>query len=98
MRYPRGKKALPWLGGALWAALLAMPGNATARTYTPTDMPTPEGDPPADDQPSPTPKGGRLSSSRSYAPELTSSTARRGTFSKMIWLAYVRTWIRISLR
>jgi hypothetical protein len=96
MKVSRGKKAFPWLGAALCAALLSMPGNAAARTYDPEDAPMPEGDPTADDQPSPTPKGGRYSS-RSAAPELTSSV-RRGTFSKFIWLTYVRALIRISLR
>lgn len=98
MKVSKRMKALPWLSAALWAALIAMPGNAAARTYDPEDVPTPEGDPTADDQPSPTPKGGRYSSSRSTAPELMSSTTRRETFSKLIWLAYVRTWIKISLR
>jgi hypothetical protein len=98
MRQLRGKQALPWMGAALWAALLAMPGNANARPYDPQDMPTPEGDPTADDQPSPTPKGGRYYSGHATTPDLTLSAKRRETFSRMIWLAYVRTWIRISLR
>lgn len=98
MKARKGKKALPWLVAALWAALFAVPGTANARTYDPEDVPMPEGDPTADDQPSPTPKGGRFSSAKSYAPELASASGRRGTFSKLIWLAYVRTWIRISIR
>ena len=98
MKVSRGKMAFPWLGAALWAALLTLPGNANARTYDPEDAPMPEGDPTADDQPSPTPKGGRHSAYRSTTPTLTSSTIRRETVSKLIWLAYVRAWIKISLR
>lgn len=99
MKVSRGKKALPWLGAVVWAALLTMPGNANARPYEPEDLPTPEGDPTADDQPSPTPKGGRNSSGyRSSAIPVTSSTVSSGTKAKLIWLAYVRTWIRISWR
>src|SRR5687768_14346178 len=30
MKVSRGKKALPWLGAAVWAALLTVPGNASA--------------------------------------------------------------------
>lgn len=95
-----GRKAIPWLGAVAWAALLAMPGNANARPYEPEDTPTPEGDPTADDQPSPTPKGGRHSSSgyRSSTIPVASTTVSAGTRAKLIWLAYVRTWIRISLR
>lgn len=98
MKVVRGTKALPWLGAALWAAFFAMPERAAARPYEPQDLPIPDGDPTADDQPSPTPKGGRYSSRVVSATELSSVSARRDTFSKMIWLSYVRTWIRISLR
>jgi hypothetical protein len=99
MKVVRGTKAIPWLGAALFAALFAMPDRAAARPYEPQDLPTPEGDPTADDQPSPTPKGGRYSANRMIVTsELSSSSARRGSLSKLIWLAYVRTWIRISLR
>lgn len=97
MKVAEGKNALPWLVAALWAALFAVPGTANARPYDPDEYPMPEGDPTADDQPSPTPKGGRFSSARSYAPEL-SSAGRHDAFSKLIWLAYVRAWIRISIR
>ena len=100
MKVLRGKKALPWLSAALWAALLTLPGNANARPYEPEDAPTPEGDPTADDQPSPTPKGGGRNSSsyRSTATSSASTTLSSGTKARLIWLAYVRTWIRISLR
>ena len=98
MNVLRGKKALPWLGAAVWAAMLTLPGNANARPYEPTDAPTPEGDPTADDQPSPTPKGGRSAGYRSSSIPVASSTVSSGTRAKLIWLAYVRTWIRISLR
>ena len=98
MKVVRGRKAIPWVGAALCAAVFALPDRVAARPYEPTDLPTPEGDPTADDQPSPTPKGGRYSSARAtYGAELTSSTTRR-EIAKLMWLAYVRTWIRISLR
>ncbi|HET9253029.1 MAG TPA: hypothetical protein VFP58_13025 [Candidatus Eisenbacteria bacterium] len=102
MNVSKRRKALPWLGAtaAVWAALLTAPWNANARPYEPTDAPTPEGDPTADDQPSPTPKGGgrHASSFRSSAVPVASATVSSGTKAKLIWLAYVRTWIRISLR
>jgi len=98
MKVARGTKALPWLGAALWAAFFAMPERAAARPYEPSDLPSPDGDPTADDQPSPTPKGGRYSTNRVPSGTTLSTTARRDTFSKVIWLSYVRTWIRISLR
>lgn len=99
MNVSRGKNALPWLSVAVWAALLTLPGSANAKPYEPTDAPMPEGDPTADDQPSPTPKGGRNSSTyRSTAVPVSSATLSSGTKARLIWLAYVRTWIRISLR
>ena len=98
MNVSRGKNALPWLSAAAWAALLTFPGGANAKPYEPTDAPTPEGDPTADDQPSPTPKGGRNSSYRATAVPVSSATLSSGTKAKLIWLATVRTWIRISLR
>ena len=61
MKVIRGTKALPWLGAALWAAFFAVPERAAARPYEPSDLPSPDGDPTADDQPSPTHLPQRLS-------------------------------------
>jgi hypothetical protein len=89
-----GYRLLSVTGAALLLAFLAAPREASARLYRPTDPPFPEGDPTADDQPSPTPKQGR------YAIPVMPNTNNTVWTSKgrMIWLSYIRAWIRIAAR
>ena len=88
-----------WVGAVLGVLVLsAAPVRVAARTYLPIDPPMPDGDPTADDQPSPTPKGGTYAS---VSPTKESSASiHRQTLSgsRLIWLSFVRTWIRIGMR
>jgi len=92
-----GYRLVPLTGAALALAfLVGVPQEASARLYRPTDPPFPEGDPTADDQPSPTPKGGRY-----YAPIYADNGARDAGWAvkgRMIWLSYIGVWIRIATR
>jgi hypothetical protein len=92
-----------WVGAALGIlVLMAAPPRVSARPYSDEGPPPPSGDPTADDQPSPTPKGGVYSASQPYegtAVRLPGSTIRRSTLpGRLIWLSFVRTWIRIGMR
>jgi hypothetical protein len=81
----------------LLAVLGGVPREAGARVYQPNEPPFPEGDPTADDQPSPTPKLNRNVSAHilTGAHDFVGISAfGRG---RLIWLSYVRTWIRISV-
>lgn len=82
----------PWVGAALLVlAMTGGPRGTDARTFLPTPGSMPEGDPTADDQPSPAPK-------RSAPMRLDVRVPSHGsTWSAMrfIWLSYVRAWIRI---
>jgi len=93
-----GFRLLAWAGTALLLAFLGgAPREAGARLYKPNEPPFPEGDPTADDQPSPTPKLNRnvsahmQSNGRAYVGKV--ATAR----GHLIWLKYVRAWIRINV-
>ena len=91
-----GIRLLAWTGAALLLAVLGgAPRNAEARLYMPNEPPYPDGDPTADDQPSPTPKLNRNVSA--HMPSNGGALVERGGFSygRLIWLSYVRTWIRI---
>jgi hypothetical protein len=84
---------LPWVGAALVAvALTGAPGTAAARTYEPQPIGIPDGDPTADDQPDPAPKR----SAPLRINPLSSTRATDWTTARLIWLAYVRAWIRIT--
>ena len=93
IQHPGGFRLLAWTGAALLLAVLGgAPREAGARFYQPQDPPFPEGDPTADDQPSPTPKLNRNFTSPSVKAD--GHVFLKGRF---IWLSYVRAWIRISV-
>jgi len=90
---------LPWTGAAiLLAFLVGIPGTAGARQYRPQNPPYPEGDPTADDQPSPTPKPNRMNAAVQKRYELESTEPAAAKNARLIWLSAVRVWIRIALR
>jgi hypothetical protein len=76
----------------LLAFLVGAPREASARLYRPTDPPFPEGDPTADDQPSPTPKQGR------YTVPVMPNNSVWSSKGRLLWLSYIRVWIRIAAR
>jgi hypothetical protein len=89
----------------LLAGLMAAPGMAAARTYTIIDPPPyQEGDPTADDQPSPTPKKTSaltMPSSTVATPTRhasTSVTPRRLYVSQLTWDLYLRILSRLIVR
>jgi hypothetical protein len=103
-----GIRILSWTGAALMLAFLGgAPREAEARFHRPSEPPFPEGDPEADDQPSPTPKQSRNYSESTVRGNGLESTVRRdgrdfvrkgvGSHERLIWLYYVRVWIRINL-
>jgi hypothetical protein len=82
---------------------MAAPPRVSARPYLYDNPPPPSGDPTADDQPSPAPKGGGGYSAQQphegSAVRLPGSTIRRSYLpGRLIWLSFVRTWIRIGMR
>lgn len=87
-----------WLGGAGILAAFLLVGAADARTRLPEPGPWQDGDPTADDQPSPTPKN------RSYGIATGSQSGRHEVRNgnrpteRLIWLSYVRALIRITVR
>ncbi len=94
-----GIRALPWAGAALTlACLLGIPNVSSARTYVPHGPPYPDGDPTADDQPSPTPKQTRSMNQVQKVPGSDTTKVGAITNARLIWLSYVRVWIRITLR
>jgi hypothetical protein len=91
-------RLLPWTGAAiLLAFLVGIPGTAGARQYKPAGPPYPEGDPTADDQPSPTPKP-NLNFAVQKRYEFESAEPAAAKNARLIWLSAVRVWIRIALR
>ncbi|HKO22457.1 MAG TPA: hypothetical protein VJX91_07365 [Candidatus Eisenbacteria bacterium] len=106
MNHSRGKpRPWPiWVGAALGILVLtAAPPRIQARPYNPENPPMPDGDPTADDQPSPTPKGGKYEArsnpdtyltARRLGATMTASHLR----GRLIWLSFVRTWIWIGMR
>lgn len=91
-----------WL--LLLACLLAAPGVAAARTYTALPPPYLDGDPTADDQPSPTPKKAASMTSMSDVTNVqaaqapTSVTSRRPSAGRMTWDLYLRILSRLFIR
>ena len=95
-----GIRIVSWTGAALMLAFLGgAPREAGARLYRPQDPPIPQGDPTADDQPSPTPK-----LNRNYTGTIVRKDGRAfvakgaASYGRLIWLSYVRAWIRITVR
>ena len=94
-----GVRLLPWTGAALLlACLVGLPDTAEARTYKPQGPPYPEGDPTADDQPSPTPKPTRAINAVQRKPGQAVTGQSATSNARLIWLSYVRVWIQITLR
>jgi len=96
---PRSVRLYRWAGAAaLSITLLGIPLSVDARPYEPSDVPMPDGDPTADDQPSPAPKEKRsygLPGARGRS-ELNGFRAHdRG---RIFWLSVARTWVRIAIR
>ena len=96
---PRSIRFCRWAGAAaLSIALLGIPLSAGARPYEPSDVPMPDGDPTADDQPSPAPK-----QKRSYGMPGANGKVDRNGFrtherGRIFWLSVARTWVRIAIR
>jgi len=94
-----GSRILPWAGAALLLGfLMGVPRGAGARYFQPQDPPYLDGDPTADDQPSPTPKLGRSIKAAVIARSDGRDVMGGGAFGRLIWLTYVRAWIRITVR
>jgi hypothetical protein len=95
MNEPTGSaRWLPWVGAVLLVLAMNGPRGAVAKTYLPDTGPTLDGDPTADDQPSPAPK-------RSAPMRLEVRVPAQGSnwsTMRLIWLSYVRAWIRITIR
>lgn len=90
---------LPWTGAAiLLGFIVGIPGTAESRAYKPTGPPYTEGDPTADDQPSPTPKPARTNPAVHQRFELETTGPAAARNARLIWLSTVRVWIQIALR
>jgi len=91
-------------GGAtllLFAALVAGPEIATAKPFPIDTGPMPEGDPTADDQPSPTPKkkSARFGTgSNAQVRDAAVSSRRYFPGGGMTWELYLRILSRLALR
>lgn len=90
-------------GGAillLLASLFAAPDLARAKPYPQDPSPFPEGDPTADDQPSPTPKktAGITRYQSITVPQGTLSGRRLPYGGRMSWDLYLRILSRLILR
>jgi hypothetical protein len=88
--------------GAAWLAAAVLLGGAApagARSFNPEPGPEPDGDPTADDQPSPGPKLRKsMSISTMQRHDRRDATMGQKPNARYIWLSYVRVWIRIALR
>ena len=90
-------------GGAfllLLASMIAAPDIAAAKPYPQDPTPFPEGDPTADDQPSPTPKkSAGISSREAFTVHQTTISSRRLPYGgRMTWDLYLRVLSRLILR
>ncbi|HYJ34454.1 MAG TPA: hypothetical protein VE326_14720 [Candidatus Binatia bacterium] len=90
-------------GGAillLLASLFAAPGLSRAKPYPEDPTPFPEGDPTADDQPSPTPKkSAGFTSHEGFTVHQSTLSGRRLPFGgRMTWDLYLRILSRLILR
>jgi hypothetical protein len=90
-------------GGAallLIAALVAAPEIAAAKTFPVEPGPMPEGDPTADDQPSPAPKkkAARFGSGNSLQIRESVDPTRATRGSRMKWELYLRLLSRLTIR
>lgn len=90
-------------GGAillLLALLIAAPDLAGAKPYPQDPSPFPEGDPTADDQPSPTPKkSAGITSREAFTVHQTTISGRRLPYAaRMTWELYLRVLSRLIIR
>lgn len=90
-------------GGALLlllASLFAAPDLAVAKPYPQEPGPLPEGDPTADDQPSPTPKkSAGITSREALTVHSNTLSGRRMPYGgRMTWDLYLRVLSRLILR
>ena len=90
-------------GGAallLIAALVAAPEIAAAKAYPTTPGPMPEGDPTADDTPSPAPKknAARFGGGTSLQIRESVDPTRATRGSRMTWAIYLRLLSRLTIR
>jgi len=96
----------PWTAAIRFLAvllLIAAPGSSLAKPFIIEEGPSQEGDPTADDQPSPTPKGGNHSASITGRNTLTTTNgigrvSRQERHVRLAWQAYLRLIARITLR
>lgn len=96
---------MPWRAAAGLLALLllvAAPGSSQARPRVFEEPPSQDGDPTADDQPSPSPKGnmgaGSISGQHRYATKDGAGRLARERHVRLALQAYLRLIARISLR
>lgn len=82
----------------LLLSLVAAPDIAGAKPYPQDGTPFPEGDPTADDQPSPTPKKSAGFISRESSRETITSSRRMTLGGRMTWDLYLRILSRLILR
>jgi len=90
-------------GGAvlfMLASLFAAPGPAAAKPYPQNPTPFPDGDPTADDQPSPTPKkSAGITSREAFTVHQSTLTGRRALYGgRMTWDLYLRVLSRLIVR
>lgn len=96
----------PWTAAIGFLALLllvAAPSTSLAKPFIIEEGPSAEGDPTADDQPSPTPKGGNHSASITGRNALTTKDGagrvlRQDRHVRLAWQAYLRLIAWIAFR
>ncbi len=97
-----GRTVRDWAkGGAillLLASIVAAPDIAAAKPYPQEPGPMPEGDPTADDQPSPTPPKKTAGISRLGINQHETIAGRRLLGGRMTWELYLRILSRMVLR
>ena len=82
----------------LLGAIVAAPGISTAKTVQPGPEPTAEGDPTADDQPSPTPKKAARFIGGTPTVRESRGMTRIVPAGRMTWDLYLRILSRLVLR
>ncbi len=93
-----------WATAMSYLALLLLvvaPGASLARPFSLEEGPAQEGDPTADDQPSPTPKGnksGSISKQNTLTTKDGAGRLTRDRHVRLAWQAYLRLIARIALR
>jgi hypothetical protein len=93
----------PWTAAVRFLALLLLvlaPGVSLAKPYVLEEGPAQEGDPTADDQPSPSPKGNKSASISGRQSLITQDGVRvqRDRHVRLAWQAYLRLIARFTIR